>query len=77
MLAQLRAIATRTESITQMLLKQVYDDELKSVHTMLAALHSGDPELIVKYSDLTIPDMDKKLLALSAKIHEAQFNMHL
>ena len=44
---------------------------------MLAALRSGDPELIAKYSDLIIPDMDKKLLALSAKIHEAQFNMHL
>ncbi|UCG18379.1 MAG: AAA family ATPase [Thiotrichales bacterium] len=71
-LAQLRAIATRTERITQKLLKQVYDDELKPVHPMLAALRSGDPELIAKYSDLTIPDMDKKLLDLSMKIHTAQ-----
>jgi len=76
-LAQLRAIATRTERITIKLLKQVYDDELKPVHPMLAALRSGDPELIVKYSDLTIPDMDKKLLELSAKIHDAQSNASL
>ena len=76
-LAQLRAIATRTERITQNLLKQVYDDELKPVHPMLAALRSGDPELIAKYSDLTIPDMDKKLLALSAKILDAQANIHV
>jgi hypothetical protein len=39
---------------------------------MLAALRSGDPELIARYSDLTIPDMDKKLLELSMKIHTAQ-----
>jgi hypothetical protein len=71
-LAQLRAIATRTERITIKLLKQVYDDELKPVHPMLAALRSGDPESIAKYSDLSIPDMDKKLLELSAKIHATQ-----
>lgn len=71
-LAQLRAIATRTERITVKLLKQVYDDELKPVHSMLAALRSGDPELISKYSDLTIPDIDKKILVLSAKIDAAQ-----
>ncbi len=65
-LSQLRAIATRTERITPALMKQVYADELKPVHSMLAALRSGDPELIARYSDLTIPDIDKKLLDLSA-----------
>jgi hypothetical protein len=76
-LAQLRAIATQTERITVKLLKQVYDDELKPVHPMLAALRSGDPDLIAKYSDLTIPDMDKRILALSAKILDAQSNSNL
>jgi hypothetical protein len=39
---------------------------------MLAALRSRDPELIARYSDLSIPDIDKKILALSAKIDEAK-----
>jgi hypothetical protein len=71
-LAQLRAIATRIERITPQLLKQVYDDELRPVHPMLAALRSGDPELIAKYSDLIVPDIDKRILELSAKIEAVQ-----
>ena len=67
-LAQLRAIATRTERITSALLKRVYDDELKPVHPMLAALRSGDPERIAYYSDLIIPDIDKKILDLRNQI---------
>ncbi|MGZ4979436.1 MAG: hypothetical protein ACXV8O_20045 [Methylobacter sp.] len=57
-LAQMRAIVTRTERVTPQLMKKVYDDELKPVHPMLAALRSGDPERIAQYSDLTIPDID-------------------
>lgn len=71
-LAQLRAIATRVERITPQLLRQVYEDELKPVHSMLAALRSRDPELIARYSDLSIPDIDKKILLLSTKIDEAK-----
>ncbi|MFH6572425.1 AAA family ATPase [Aeromonas caviae] len=71
-LAQLRAIATRIERITPQLLRQVYEDELKPVHAMLAALRSKDPELIARYSDLSIPDIDKKILVLSTKIDEAR-----
>jgi len=71
-LAQLRAISTRTERITPQLLKQVYDDELRPVHPMLAALRSGEPELIAKYSDLIVPDIDKRILELSAKIEAVQ-----
>jgi hypothetical protein len=67
-LAQVRAIFTRTERITAKLLRQVYEDELKPVHPMLAALRSGDPEQIQEYSDLCMPDIDHKLLELSAKI---------
>ncbi|MDP1664236.1 MAG: AAA family ATPase [Methylobacter sp.] len=76
-LAQLRAIVTRTERVTPKLMKKVYDDELKPVHPMLAALRSGDPEMIVKYSDLSIPDIDKKILELSAKIDSVQAGAEL
>lgn len=69
-LAQLRAIATGVERITVSLLKQVYQDELKPVHPMLAALRSGDVELIAKYSDLQLIDIDKKVLDLRQKIDE-------
>ena len=69
-LAQLRAIATGVERITVKLLKQVYHDELKPVHPMLAALRSGDIELINKYSDLKLDDTDKKILELRQKIDE-------
>lgn len=69
-LAQLRAIVTRTERITVKLLKQVYDDELKPVHPMLAALRSGDVERIMEYSDLYIPDMDHKVLNLRRDIEK-------
>jgi len=69
-LAQLRAIATGVERITVNLLKQVYQDELKPVHPMLAALRSGDVELIAKYSDLQLVDIDKKVLDLRQRIDE-------
>jgi len=70
-LAQLRAIVTRTERITTRLLRQVYEDELKPVHPMLAALRSGNPERIQEYSDLCMPDIDQKILTLSSKIEAA------
>ena len=69
-LVQLRAITTGIERITINLLKQVYQDELKPVHPMLTALRSGDPEKIALYSDLTVPDIDKKLLNLVSKIEQ-------
>jgi len=71
-LAQVRAIATRTERITPALLRQVYDDEFKPVHPMLVALRSGDPELIAQFSDLKMPDIDKQLLELSKRIDTEQ-----
>src|SRR5690554_1092239 len=40
-------------------------DELKPIHPMMDALRSGDPSKIARYSDLTIPDIDKKILELS------------
>ena len=70
-LAQIRAIFTKTERITVKLLKQVYDDELKPVHPMLAALRSGDVELIKLYSDLCMPDIDQKILELGTLIDDA------
>jgi hypothetical protein len=67
-LAQLRAIVTGVERITTNILKKVYESELKPVHPMLAALRSGDPDRIAEFSDLMIPDMDNKLLKLTAAI---------
>lgn len=70
-LAQIRAIFTKTERITVKLLQRVYEDELKPVHPMLAALRSGDAELIKQYSDLCMPDIDQKVLNLSSQIDDA------
>ena len=67
-LAQLRALALNKERITVGLLRQVYEDELKPVHPMLAALRSGIPEKIAQYSDLMVPDMDKRLIQLQQNI---------
>lgn len=69
-LAQLRAIASKLERITVKVLKSVYDDELKPVHPMLDAIRKDNPELIAKYSDLRVADIDKRLLSLHQKINE-------
>ena len=70
-LAQVRAIFTRIERITITIMRRVYEDELKPVHPMLAALRSGDAEKIQQYSDLTMPNIDQKLLELSVRIDAA------
>lgn len=67
-LAQLRAIASGLERITVKVLRSVYNDELKPVHPMLDAMRRGDPELVSKYSDLRVEDIDKRLLSLHQKI---------
>lgn len=67
-LSQLRALALNKERITVGLLRQVYEDELKPVHPMLAALRSGIPERIAQYSDLMVPDMDRRLIQLQQDI---------
>ena len=71
-LAQMRSISTGLERITAKLLRTVYEQELKLVHPMLDALRRDDPELIVKYSDLQLPEMDKRLLELRRLIEERQ-----
>ncbi|AZZ95347.1 transcriptional antiterminator [Hahella sp. KA22] len=67
-LAQLRAIATKRERITAAILKSVYEQELKPVHPMLAAIRSGNPDLIIKYSDLRVIDIERRLLELGELI---------
>lgn len=71
-LAQLRAIATGIERVTPELLQKVYDDELIPVHPMLDALRRNDADLIVKYSDLHLPSIDKRLLELRHLIEQQQ-----
>ncbi len=67
-LAQIRAIVTGVECIKPMLLRKVFEDEFKPVHPMLAALRSGRPELIAKYDDLLMPEIEGRLLALSRSL---------
>jgi len=67
-LGQLRAIAAEVEMITPGLLEKVYEDELRPVHPMLAALRSEDPDRIATFSDLIVPEIDKKVLQHTASI---------
>jgi hypothetical protein len=71
-LAQLRALSLQKEQISSGLLRQVYDDELKPVHPMLDALRSGIPERIARYSDLVLPDIDKRLIEMRLDISSIQ-----
>lgn len=67
-LSQLRALAVGKERITAGMMKSVYESELKPVHPMLAALRSGRPEKIAEYSDLVVPELDKRLIDLRVEI---------
>lgn len=67
-LAQLRAMAIGRETLTEGLLRKVYEDELKPVHPMLEALRSGKPEKIARYSDLVVPYMDERLIQLKEEV---------
>ena len=71
-LSQIRAVVTGTERITPNIMKKVYHDELKPIHPMMEALRSGDPSKIAQYSDLTIPDVDKKILELSTLLESSK-----
>ena len=67
-LSQLRALAVGKERITAGMMKSVYESELKPVHPMLAALRSGRPDKISEYSDLIVPELDKRLIELKTEI---------
>lgn len=47
---------------------QGFEDEFKPVHPMLAALRSGRPELIAKYDDLLMPEIERWLLTLTRSL---------
>lgn len=67
-LAQLRAIDSGIERITVKLLQTTYDEDLKPIHSMIEALKSGRADRIAQFSDLVVPDIDKKLLQLQSKL---------
>jgi len=67
-LAQLRAIDSGLERITANLLQKTYDEDLKPIHPMIEALKSGRANRIAQFSDLVIPDIDKKLLTLQSQL---------
>lgn len=67
-LAQFRAIDSGIERITVKVLEKTYQEDLKPIHPMIRALQSGIPNEISQYSDLVIPDIDRKVLILQDKI---------
>jgi hypothetical protein len=69
-LSQIRAVVTGIERITPKLMRKVYEDELKPIHPMIDALRSGIADRIAKYSDLTIPYIDKRVLELTKVVQE-------
>ena len=74
-LSQIRAVVTGIERITPTLMRKVYQDELKPIHPMVDALRSGDVTQIARYSDLTIPDVDIKILELGHLLRSNQENI--
>lgn len=69
-LAQLRAIDSGLERITVKLLQNTYEEDLKPIHPMIEALQSGRADRIAQFSDLVVPDIDKKLLQLQIKLDQ-------
>lgn len=69
-LAQLRAIDHGIERITAPLLQTTYDEDLRPIHPMIDALRSGRADKIAQFSDLVIPDIDKKLLTLQSQLQQ-------
>ena len=63
-LAQINAITSGLERITTKLLQKTYDEELKPIHPMVDALRSQDPQKIIQFSDLIIPEVDQQILKL-------------
>jgi len=52
-IAQARAIIDQTEIVTDALLKDVYESDMKLVHPMVNALQTGDIKALMKYEDMT------------------------
>lgn len=69
-LAQLRAIDSGLERITIKVLQTTYEDDLRPIHPMIEALRSGRADRIAQFSDLIIPDIDKKLLTLQTQLQQ-------
>lgn len=69
-LAQLRAIDSGLERITVKLLQNTYEEDLKPIHPMIEALQSGRADRIAQFSDLVVPDIDRKLLQLQSKLDQ-------
>lgn len=66
-LAQLRAIRTGEESVTNDLIHRVMQKDLAPMQPMLKALRSKDPRRIVKYEDITSCDIQERIEREQAK----------
>jgi hypothetical protein len=67
---QLRAIHSRKEMISAELIRHVYKNDFKSVHTIIAALSSGDPERVSQYPDLPQSEIAAKIASLKSSIEK-------
>jgi hypothetical protein len=52
MIAQIRAILDQTEILTDALLLDVYEKDMKRIHPMVDALRSGDVKALMRFEDL-------------------------
>jgi hypothetical protein len=55
--AQVRAMLDGVETLTEQIIKSVYDSELRMLHGMLKALRDGDLAEVKKYADIAPPDL--------------------
>jgi hypothetical protein len=67
---QLRAIHSRKEIITEKLFRRVYEDDFKSVHSIIDALRSGNPELVAMHPDLPQSAIAAKIASLKSSIEK-------
>jgi hypothetical protein len=67
---QLRAIHSKKEEISAELIRRVFNDDFKSVHAIVGALRSKDPEIMEKYPDLPKKDITLNIATLYDSIIE-------
>jgi len=66
-LSQWRAMLTKTEALSEALIRRVYQQELKAVHPMLAALRSKDRQQIERFSDLRVTGVEDRMIQTAMK----------
>ncbi|MDM7862162.1 ATP-binding protein [Alteromonas sp. ASW11-36] len=65
---QLHAIRSQKEVITAELIRRTYQDDFKSVHSVIRALRSKNPDLISEFPDLPISPVTANIAKLHSSI---------